>query len=176
MLVTAMIGMCTKFVEVSISHKYRDILPDGTVSGGPMYYLSKGLAAYGRDEFTKPDGQTFNWRTEFIKKMLSLQKTDEAGRGFWVNDVGRYWESDPVLVTAYALMLGADDFHLGLLTGLTALSTLTVHTSPDARPSLSTCTRAPSRPRTIGRRPGSTSRSRSTSWRTTATRTGTPWL
>jgi len=43
MLVTAMIGMCTKFVEVSISHKHRDILPDGTVSGGPMYYMKKKL-------------------------------------------------------------------------------------------------------------------------------------
>jgi AGCS family alanine or glycine:cation symporter len=43
MLVTAAIGMCTKFVEVTISHKYRDILPDGSVSGGPMYYMKKRL-------------------------------------------------------------------------------------------------------------------------------------
>jgi alanine or glycine:cation symporter, AGCS family len=43
MLVTAAIGMCTKMVEVSISHKYRDILPDGTVSGGPMYYMKKRI-------------------------------------------------------------------------------------------------------------------------------------
>ncbi|MBE0668675.1 MAG: sodium:alanine symporter family protein [Bacteroidales bacterium] len=43
MLVTAAIGMCTKMVEVSISHKYRDILPDGSISGGPMYYMKKRL-------------------------------------------------------------------------------------------------------------------------------------
>jgi len=43
MLVTAAIGMCTKMVEVTISHKYRDILPDGSVSGGPMYYMKKRL-------------------------------------------------------------------------------------------------------------------------------------
>ena len=43
MLVTAVFGMCTKFVEVTISHKYRDILPDGTISGGPMYYMKKRL-------------------------------------------------------------------------------------------------------------------------------------
>lgn len=43
MLITAAIGMCTKFVEVAISHKYRDVLPDGTVSGGPMYYMKKRL-------------------------------------------------------------------------------------------------------------------------------------
>lgn len=43
MLVTAAIGMCTKMVEVLISHKYRDVLPDGSVSGGPMYYMKKRL-------------------------------------------------------------------------------------------------------------------------------------
>jgi AGCS family alanine or glycine:cation symporter len=43
MLITAMFGMCTKFVEVTISHKYRDVLPDGSVSGGPMYYMKKRL-------------------------------------------------------------------------------------------------------------------------------------
>ncbi len=43
MLVTAAIGMCTKMAEVLISHKYRDVLPDGTVSGGPMYYMKKRL-------------------------------------------------------------------------------------------------------------------------------------
>lgn len=44
MLITAAIGMCTKMVEVTISHKYRDILPDGTVSGGPMYYMRKRIS------------------------------------------------------------------------------------------------------------------------------------
>jgi len=43
MLVTAMLGMTTKFVEVTISHKYRDQLPDGSVSGGPMYYMKKRM-------------------------------------------------------------------------------------------------------------------------------------
>ena len=43
MLVTAAIGMCTKMVEVSLSHKYRDVLPDGSISGGPMYYMKKKL-------------------------------------------------------------------------------------------------------------------------------------
>jgi AGCS family alanine or glycine:cation symporter len=43
MLVTAVLGMTLKFVEVTISHKYRDQLPDGSVSGGPMYYMKKRL-------------------------------------------------------------------------------------------------------------------------------------
>jgi alanine or glycine:cation symporter, AGCS family len=43
MLVTALIGMTTKFVEVTLSHKYREITTDGSVSGGPMYYMKKRL-------------------------------------------------------------------------------------------------------------------------------------
>lgn len=43
MIVTAFFGMTTKFVEVTLSHKYREIAPDGTVSGGPMYYMKNRL-------------------------------------------------------------------------------------------------------------------------------------
>ncbi len=43
MLMTALVGMCTKFVEVTLSHKYRDFTEDGQVSGGPMYYMKKKL-------------------------------------------------------------------------------------------------------------------------------------
>jgi len=43
MLVTAMLGMTTKFVEVTLSHKYREFAEDGSVSGGPMYYMKNAL-------------------------------------------------------------------------------------------------------------------------------------
>ncbi|MCB2196629.1 MAG: sodium:alanine symporter family protein [Bacteroidetes bacterium] len=43
MLVTAFFGMCTKFVEVTLSHKYRDFDEKGMVAGGPMYYMKKRL-------------------------------------------------------------------------------------------------------------------------------------
>lgn len=43
MLVTAFFGMTTKFVEVTISHKYRDFDEKGMVAGGPMYYMKKRL-------------------------------------------------------------------------------------------------------------------------------------
>ena len=39
MLMTAMVGMTTKFVEVTLSHKYREKISDGTMSGGPMYFM-----------------------------------------------------------------------------------------------------------------------------------------
>ncbi len=43
MMVTAALGMCTKFVEVTLSHKYREITSDGTIAGGPMYYMKNRL-------------------------------------------------------------------------------------------------------------------------------------
>lgn len=43
MWATAFFGMTTKFVEVTLSHKYREQTADGTMAGGPMYYMEKKL-------------------------------------------------------------------------------------------------------------------------------------
>jgi len=43
MLVTAMLGMTTKFVEVTLSHKYREKADDGSIAGGPMYFMKNRL-------------------------------------------------------------------------------------------------------------------------------------
>ena len=43
MWITAIFGMTTKFVEVTLGHKYRTKLSDGSISGGPMYYIEQGL-------------------------------------------------------------------------------------------------------------------------------------
>ena len=47
MIVCGLIGMSTKFVECTLGVKYRDVGSDGTVYGGPMYYLSRGLDQMG---------------------------------------------------------------------------------------------------------------------------------
>jgi len=41
--VAGFIGMCTKFTEVCLSLKYRDVGPDGTVHGGPMFVIKNAL-------------------------------------------------------------------------------------------------------------------------------------
>ena len=43
MWITAIFGMTTKFVEVTLAHKYRTTLNDGSISGGPMYYIEKSF-------------------------------------------------------------------------------------------------------------------------------------
>ncbi|MCB0447732.1 MAG: alanine:cation symporter family protein [Gelidibacter sp.] len=47
MIVCGLLGMSTKFVECTLGVKYRDVGSDGTVYGGPMYYLSKGMKEVG---------------------------------------------------------------------------------------------------------------------------------
>ncbi|MDO5768948.1 MAG: alanine/glycine:cation symporter family protein [Psychrobacter sp.] len=53
MIIVGLFGMATKFVECTLGVKYRTILPSGAVSGGPMYYLSRGLAERGMPGFGK---------------------------------------------------------------------------------------------------------------------------
>ena len=43
MWATAFVGMTTKFVEVTISHKYRVKDDKGEIAGGPMYFMERGL-------------------------------------------------------------------------------------------------------------------------------------
>ncbi len=82
-----------------------------------LYYffniLSKAMAAYGQDEFKVKDGKNIHWRTEMLRKLISLQRVDaDSGEGHWVNEANRWWESDPVLTTAYTLI--AIEVALGL--------------------------------------------------------------
>jgi len=44
MIVCGLLGMSTKFVECTLGVKYRDLDKNGTVYGGPMYYLSRGMS------------------------------------------------------------------------------------------------------------------------------------
>ncbi|UCD60811.1 MAG: alanine:cation symporter family protein [Flavobacteriaceae bacterium] len=59
MIVCGLIGMSTKFVECTLGVKYRDVGADGTVYGGPMYYLSRGLKEKGFSGLGKGLGVTF---------------------------------------------------------------------------------------------------------------------
>ena len=48
MILAGLLGMASKFTECTLGVHYRNEYPDGTVSGGPMYYLSKGLSEKGK--------------------------------------------------------------------------------------------------------------------------------
>ena len=70
-----------------------------------LYYcyhtMAKALSAYGVNSLVLDDGKEVNWRKELALKLLNLQNAD----GYWVNENGRWWEKDPVLVTSYAAIV-----------------------------------------------------------------------
>lgn len=59
LMVAGLVGMTTKFVECTLGVKYRRVNPDGSISGGPMYYLRDGLASKGMSGFGKFLGMFF---------------------------------------------------------------------------------------------------------------------
>ncbi|MFM7604394.1 MAG: prenyltransferase/squalene oxidase repeat-containing protein [Prosthecobacter sp.] len=75
----------------------------GLGSQGLFYYyhtMSKALAIADVDFIKTKDGKTIDWRADLTSKLLNLQKGD----GSWINDQGRWMESDAVLTTSYILM------------------------------------------------------------------------
>jgi len=71
--------------------------------GGYYYYLTvmtRALDVYGQETLAGSDGNEIQWRNEVISAIVAQQQDD----GFWINCYGRYWEADPVLASAYALL------------------------------------------------------------------------
>ncbi len=70
---------------------------------GLYYYyltLARALNAYGVEVIVDADGRKHDWRRELIARLLEVQN----GNGSWVNISGRWMESMPELVTAYAVL------------------------------------------------------------------------
>lgn len=70
---------------------------------GLFYYyqaMAKALNAAGIDKIKLADGKEADWRKDLAGKLLSSQREN----GSWLNDNGRWMESNPVLVTAYTVM------------------------------------------------------------------------
>ncbi|GAA4107795.1 alanine/glycine:cation symporter family protein [Aquimarina addita] len=101
MIICGLLGMSTKFVECTLGVQYRDVGEDGTIYGGPMYYLSKGLKERGFKVLGKITAVIFaifciggsfgggnaaqsNQATVVLKKLFGLTST---GAGFWIGVV-----------------------------------------------------------------------------------------
>jgi len=70
---------------------------------GLFYYyqtMAKSLSAYGSEVITDQSGADRAWRHELADQLLKIQSPE----GFWVNENGRWWENNPVLVTAYSIL------------------------------------------------------------------------
>ena len=102
MIVAGFLGMTTKFTEATLAQRYRVVRPDGRIMGGPMEYLSRGLAE-------------FNWpRTgKFLAGMFAVFTvlgSFGAGSAFQVSQsLGAVQEQIPFfndLPIAYGLIMG----------------------------------------------------------------------
>ena len=70
---------------------------------GLYYYyhtMSKALSLAGIDQIKDSSGKSRDWRKELTLALLDTQSND----GYWVNESGRWWEKDPVLVSCYAML------------------------------------------------------------------------
>jgi len=75
----------------------------GMGAQGQFYYyqtMSKALAAANVSQLKLESGKEADWRKDLGEKLLAMQKPD----GSWVNENGRWMESNPVLVTAYTVL------------------------------------------------------------------------
>jgi len=67
--------------------------------------LTRSLDTYGQDLVPTEGGRMVDWRIQLARRLVNLQKVDpDTGGGYWINDTGRFWESDPVLATAYSIL------------------------------------------------------------------------
>ncbi len=62
--------------------------------------LAKALSAYEIEDITLPNGKRVNWRSALANRLAGVQNAD----GSFVNPTSRYWEGNPILATAYALI------------------------------------------------------------------------
>jgi squalene-hopene/tetraprenyl-beta-curcumene cyclase len=69
-----------------------------------LYYnyhtMAKALNAYGEEILVDQQGKKRKWREELADQLLKIQQSD----GYWINENGRWWENNPVLVTAYVVL------------------------------------------------------------------------
>jgi AGCS family alanine or glycine:cation symporter len=105
MIVSGLLGMTLKFVECTLGVHYRDINEKGVVFGGPMYYLSKGLAEKG---YTK------------LGKFLAVVFAGLCiGGSFAGGTAAQSNQAASQLVSLFGMTGGSSGFYIGL--GLAAL-------------------------------------------------------
>jgi alanine or glycine:cation symporter, AGCS family len=123
MWMTAFVGMATKYAEVTLAQRYRDVRPDthprrweGTVSGGPMYYIERGL------------GHRWKWMAVLFATLLGITAF-LTGNGIQANTVAdtmmsefgiARWLTGFVTATVVALVIIGGITRIGRVTAILA--------------------------------------------------------
>lgn len=99
MILAGLFGMTTKFVECTLGVKYREIDENGVVSGGPMYYMTKGLANMGMPSLGKI--------LAVISAVFCIGGAFGAGAMFQVNQSTAQFASEFANITGSSFFLDA---------------------------------------------------------------------
>ena len=78
MIVIGFFAMTLKFAECTLGVKYREVRADGTVAGGPMYYLEKGLKAKGWGTL----GKTLAWSYAGLAVVATIPQITQANQAY----------------------------------------------------------------------------------------------
>jgi squalene-hopene/tetraprenyl-beta-curcumene cyclase len=92
-----------KAVAQWLQHNYSLEENPGMGSAGLFFYyhtMAKALGLAGHLDPSLIGGQQANWREGLALRLIQLQEQD----GTWVNNNARWWEKEPALVTAYAVL------------------------------------------------------------------------
>ncbi len=100
MIIAGLLGMSSKFVECTLGVKYRDVGEDGTIYGGPMYYLKKGLTDVGKTTLGKILAAVF--------AVMVIGGSFGGGNMFQANQAAQQFGS----------MIGSTDLSTALIFGL----------------------------------------------------------
>ncbi|MDB0599566.1 alanine/glycine:cation symporter family protein [Tenacibaculum maritimum] len=100
MITAGLLGMSSKFVECTLGVKYRDVGEDGTIYGGPMYYLRKGLADVGKSGLGKVLAALF--------AIMVIGGSFGGGNMFQANQAAQQFGS----------MIGSNDLSTALIFGI----------------------------------------------------------
>ncbi|CAA0169499.1 alanine/glycine:cation symporter family protein [Tenacibaculum maritimum] len=100
MIIAGVLGMSSKFVECTLGVKYRDVGEDGTIYGGPMYYLRKGLADVGKSGLGKVLAALF--------AIMVIGGSFGGGNMFQANQAAQQFGS----------MIGSNDLSTALIFGI----------------------------------------------------------
>ncbi|MGO2126910.1 MAG: alanine/glycine:cation symporter family protein [Psychrobacter sp.] len=125
MIMVGLFGMASKFVECTLGVKYRTILPSGAVSGGPMYYLSRGMAERGMGGFGKVLAVGF--------ALMTILATFGAGNMFQGNQAFAVMSSTFSIPTDYSIFFGVGlAFLVGMVIigGMPRIATVTEKVVP----------------------------------------------
>ena len=90
-------------VRAWLSKNYSISENPGMGPQGLFYYyhtMSKALSLSGVNQIKDSQGNLRDWRQELALELINQQTSE----GFWINENGRWWEKDPILVSCYALL------------------------------------------------------------------------